>query len=223
MRKILNSAERKGFNKWLIVAVCLCGIAAAGCRSHQPPFNDVGSNSSAPAGAQTTNAPSSSIVLHEGDTVRITFPGAPTMNTTQLIRRDGLVALPLVGEFKAAGITPREMEKQLVELYGPQLQTREVSVAVESSPFPVYVTGAVLRPGKIFSDRPLTALEAIVEAGGFDYAKANQKAVTITRRQGDHMEHFKLNLKNALKGAPVEQFNLRPSDIIYVPERFAWF
>src|SRR5439155_2990718 len=47
-----------------------------------------------------------SIVLHEGDVVRITFPGAPNLNTVQTIRRDGRIALQLIGEFQAAGMTP---------------------------------------------------------------------------------------------------------------------
>jgi polysaccharide export outer membrane protein len=163
------------------------------------------------------------IVLHEGDTVRITFPGAPDLNASQPIRRDGRISLKLVGEFQAAGLTPTAMEKELLKLYGPQLQTKEVTVAVDSSSFPVYITGAVLRPGKIMSDRPLTALEAIMEAGGFDYTKANLKSVTVLRHENGRSEHFTLNLKRALAGTEDEAFNLKPSDIIYVPEKFSWF
>jgi polysaccharide export outer membrane protein len=115
------------------------------------------------------------------------------------------------------------MEKQLILLYGPQLQTKEVSVSVISSAFPVYVTGAVLRPGKILSDRPLTALEAIMEAGGFDYTKANLKAVRVIRFHDGRTDHYLLNLKRVLNGQQSEQFNLKPSDILFVPEKFSFF
>jgi polysaccharide export outer membrane protein len=163
------------------------------------------------------------IVLHEGDSVRISFPGAPNLNTVQQIKRDGRIALQLVGEVQASGLTASQLEKKLLELYGPQLQTKEVTVAVESANFPVYVTGAVLRPGKILCDRPMTALEAIMEAGGFDYAKANQKEVMIIRHENGQIEHFKLNLKKVMDGQQSEPFNLKPFDIVKVPERFAWF
>ena len=163
------------------------------------------------------------IVLHEGDTIRISFPGAPNLNTVQVIRRDGRITLPLIGEFKAAGLTPPDLEKELVKQYGPQLQTKEVSVSVDSSAFPIYVTGAVLRPGKILSDRPLTALEAVMEAGGFDYTKANMKKVRVIRTEKGQTEHYTLNLKNVLQGGQAAEFKLKPSDIIYVPERFSWF
>jgi polysaccharide biosynthesis/export protein len=179
------------------------------------------------AAAQYSSLPgptnSDLIVLHEGDTLNIMFPGAPDLNTLATIRRDGRITLKSLGEFKAAGLTPPEMEKELIKQYGSQLQTKEVSVAVQASAFPVYVTGAVLRPGKILADRPLTALEAVMEAGGFDYTKANLKAVRVLRRQDGRTEHFTLNLKNVLKGQQDEQFNLRPSDIVYVPEKFALF
>jgi len=171
-----------------------------------------------------TNAPATNeIVLHEGDSVRITFPGAPSLDTVAPIRTDGMITLQSVGEFKAAGLTPSAMEVELLKLYGPQLQTKEVSVSVVSSAFPVYVSGAVLRPGKIMSDRPLTALEAIMEAGGFDNAKANLKAVRIIRNDNGKTEHYTIDLRKVLKGAATEQFSIKPHDIIFVPERFNWF
>jgi polysaccharide export outer membrane protein len=163
------------------------------------------------------------MVLREGDAVRVTFPGAQNLNAVQPIKRDGRISMQLIGEVQAAGLTVKQLEDELLKLYGPQLQTKEVAVAVESSTFPVYVTGAVLRPGKIMPDRPMTALEAVMEAGGFDYTKANQKGVTVIRHENGHVDHFKVNLKKALQGQDTEPFNLKPGDIVYVPERFAWF
>ena len=133
-----------------------------------------------------------------------------------------LIALPLVGEFKAAGLTASEMEKELLKLYASQLVTKEVTVSVESSLFPIYVTGAVLRPGKLTYDRPVTALEAVMEAG-VDYGKANLKAVRIIRHAGGRVQNFRLNLKRVLQGEQSEPFSLKPSDIVFVPERFSWF
>jgi polysaccharide export outer membrane protein len=174
----------------------------------------------------TTNQPgravSESVVLREGDTVRVLFPGSPTLNTVQQIRRDGKVSLPLVGEFQAAGLTPVQMQKELMKLYEPQLITKEVTVALESSAFVVYVTGAVSRSGRLVSDRPMTALEAVLDAG-VDYAKANLKLVTVRRRENGHIKVYNLNLKKALQGIGGEEFYLKPQDIIFVRERFTWF
>jgi len=173
----------------------------------------------------TSSAPTNNdlLMLHEGDTLSVTFAGAPDLNTVAAIRRDGRITLKSLGEFKAAGLTPPEMEKELMKLYGPQLQTKEVSVAVISSAFPVYVTGAVLRPGKILSDRPLTALGAIMEAGGPDYTRANLKAVRVLRTEHGQTHHYVVNLKDVLRGPKADQFPLKPADILYVPEKFSMF
>jgi polysaccharide export outer membrane protein len=163
--------------------------------------------------------PFASIRLREGDVVAISFPGSGNLNATPQIRRDGKIDLPLGGEMMAAGKTPVELEKDLLEHFGPQLVVKEVSVSVRSSTFPVFVSGAVIRPGKILADRPLHALEAIMEAGGFDLGRANLKEVVVIRIQEGEVKHYVLNLKLLLEGRAKQLFYLQPSDIIYVPEK----
>jgi polysaccharide export outer membrane protein len=163
------------------------------------------------------------ITLQEGDDLKISFPGSASLDTTQQIRRDGKISLPLVGEIQAAGETPDDLQQNLINLYAPQISSKEVIVTVESSAFPVYVTGCVIRPGKISSDRPMTALEAVMEAGGFDYEKANLRNVRVIRNEDGVSKSYTLNLKMALNGNEDKPFYLKPSDIVYVPERFSWF
>ncbi len=161
--------------------------------------------------------------ISEGDVLKIAFPGAPTLDTTQTVRRDGKITLAVIGEVPVAGLTPTGLEKVLAERYADQLVSKEVSVTVVSTSFFVYVTGAVLRPGKIGSDRPISALEAIMEAGGFDQAKADTSAVRIIRQEDGRTKNYTVNLKTLLEGKTTELFYLKPSDIVIVPEKFAWF
>lgn len=192
-------------------------LALTGCQSTNPPgFSERGPQ---------TGVKSDEMVFSEGDSLRIHFPGAPNLDPAAplQIRRDGRVTLPIIGEFRAAGLTPSQMEKELVKLYKPHLQTPDVTVSVEASALNVYVTGAVLRPGKVMSDHPITALEAIMEAGGFDYTKANLKGVRVIRNENGQTQHYTLNLKHVLQGRESDQFKLKPGDIVYVPERFSWF
>lgn len=163
------------------------------------------------------------LVLREGDDVRISFPGAPNLDTTQRVRTDGRITLSMVGEVVAAGMTPSELEKKLLELYSTQLVSKEVTVTVVSSSFTVFVSGAVLKPGKIVSDHPISALEAVMEAGGFDGAKADMQAVRVVRIQDGATKNYVVNLKLALEGGQSEPFYLKRSDIVYVPEKFSWF
>ena len=204
-------------------------VPQAGTSTNQPSVagakRDADHSAVPQAGAGTNQqrgVTSEPLVLREGDTVRISFPGSPNLNTVQQIRRDGKVSLALVGEYLAVGLTPVQMEKELVKLYESQLVTKEVTVTLESSAFVVYVTGAVSRSGRLVSDRPMTALEAVLDAG-VDYGRANLKSVTVRRRENGHVKVYNLNLKKALQGTGGEEFYLKPQDIIFVRERFTWF
>lgn len=161
------------------------------------------------------------MALKEGDVIKIAFPGAPSLDTTATVRRDGKITLPNGGEMDVVGKTPTQLEKELADHYASQLVSKEVIVTIQSSTFPVFVTGAVMKPGKIFSDHPLTVLEAVMEAGGFEYSKANLKKVKVVRENPP--ANFTLNFKGFLEGRPIESFYLKPYDIIYVPEKFSWF
>jgi polysaccharide export outer membrane protein len=210
--------RRSGFARHTRVVALIPGImilmAGAGCQTPSNAYKEP---------ADVASIHPETAALREGDVLRISFPGAPNLNTTQQIRTDGKITLPLVGEIAVAGMTPAEVEKELINRYSTQLVSKEVTVAVESASFPVYVTGAVLHPGKISSNHPLSALEAVMEAGGFDYTKANLKAVMVIRHEGGTTKHFTLNLKAVLQGEQSQSFYLKPSDIVYVPERFSWF
>jgi polysaccharide export outer membrane protein len=199
-----------------IFFTALAGLMLTGCQTPEAPV-------SAELMAETA-AKYDKIVLREGDTLNIAFPGAPTLDKAVQIRRDGKISLPQVGELDAVGKTPAELEKDLLKVYGDQLVVKQVSVSLGSSAYPIFVIGAVLRPGKVMVERPLSAFEAIMEAGGFDFARANTKEVSILRQESDgKVTTFKLNLKATLDGQPTRPFYVKPSDVIYVRQKFSWF
>ena len=208
--------------RFLPLTILAIGLLT-GCVNQPVPKSVNSGDSSAARTAEAEAKTREALNLREGDVLKIAFPGSPTLDSTQVIRRDGKINLPLIGDVDAAGLTPSELEKKLIELYAPQLSSKQVTVQVQSSSFPFYVTGMVLRPGKILSDHPITALEAVMEAGGFDYAKADLKDVTVVRRENGVMKNYKLNLKAVLDGSKTEPFYLKPDDIVYVPERFNFF
>jgi polysaccharide export outer membrane protein len=215
-----------------LARAALCAMAAlaaaAGCQT-APPHSTNAPQPAAPAspGAtsnETTNS-SKSLVLQEGDTIKIAFPGTPNLDTIESVRRDGKITLQMIGEYDAAGKTPAAVEADLKKLYGSQLVNNEVSVTVQSSAFVVYVMGAVLRSGKIISERPLTPLQALIEAG-VDDTRANLKAVWVIRTDNaGKTQKTKLNLYKVIHN-PNEQmpdFTLKPYDVINVPERFNFY
>ncbi len=199
----------------LVLMLSLVTVIFSGCEttpSHQP--------------AQTALEDShvEGIILRAGDAIKVSFPGSSNLDTAQPIRRDGKIVMPLVGEVEAAGLTPDALQQKLVKLYASQISSSEVLVTLESSSFPVFVTGSVIHPGKILSDHPITALEAVMEAGGFDYNTANMKAVKISRMEKGQMKNYTLDLKAVLTGNKnAKPFYLKPNDIVFIPERLMIF
>ena len=155
--------------------------------------------------------------LAPGDEISVTFSGAPELNTKQKIQPNGKVSLPTVGDVSAAGRSINSLQSTLTSLYQPHLQDPTVVVSLETASAGVYVSGEVLRAGKIPLDRPMTALEAVMEAGGFTKF-ANPKQVIVIRKQGGKQQRYVLNMNDALTGADSSPFYVRPFDVIYVKQ-----
>ena len=68
--------------------------------------------------------------LKSGDVLKVSFPGVPSMDTTQPIRPDGKLSLPMVEDIVAAGKNLESLSKELRELYAPKLVSKEVTVSL---------------------------------------------------------------------------------------------
>ncbi len=91
------------------------------------------------------------------------------LSGTFLINDSGAISIPLVGEVAAAGLTTEELSGRIADL----LQRRaglvnKPSAAVEISQYgPIYIVGAVDKPGQYPFSPDLTVMKAVSLAGGF--------------------------------------------------------
>ncbi len=177
---------------------------------------------SAPIGPDSA-IPKISDSVVQGDTLQLSFPGATNLNGMFRVGPDGLVTLPYVGQVNVVGKTPATIKTELTELYKNQVNDPEVLVSIAGSANIVYVIGAVLRPGRVPLDRPMTVLEIIMEVGGYNPQTANLKKVTVIRYEGDKNVLYTLNLDPVLSGGQVPPFYVKPRDTIRVPEKVQWF
>jgi polysaccharide export outer membrane protein len=157
--------------------------------------------------------------LREGDVVMVTFGVETNLNTVAKIQLDGNIVMPMLGVVHAGGMTLQGLQADLKQRYAPLIKVNELTVTLTTTSASVYVSGAVLRPGRLPLDRPLTALEAIMEAGGFDFNKAKPSQVSVLRMENGKQVRYKLNLKSALKEGDTHPFQLQPFDIVHVPEK----
>ncbi len=103
----------------------------------------------------------------------------------------------------------------------PVLSPGDLMVVMGPSPENIIsVLGKVRRPGIIQYEEGLTALQAILQSGGFDPGAARSK-VKIVRGEGDGQQELRANLENLMeKGDRSADVDLLPGDIIIVPETF---
>lgn len=158
--------------------------------------------------------------LSVGDKIRVAYPGAPEFNQVYKIQADGKLGLPMVGNVTAAGRTATSLQSSLTAMYETHLNDPTVFVSLEEPSSVVYVVGEVAAPGKVPLDRPMTALEAVMEIGGFSKL-ANPKKVYVIRKEGGKQKRYVLNLANPLSGYDSDVFYLRPYDMVFV-ERSTW-
>src|SRR3974390_1222417 len=113
--------------------------------------------------------------LQAGDSIYISVYQDPKLDRQVLIGPTGMISFSLVGQIRAAGLTPAAREGITKERRkGKFTEPPDVSVAfaatkvLEEELKPrVYITGEVLRPGYFFMRTKLDVMQAIAEAGGF--------------------------------------------------------
>jgi polysaccharide biosynthesis/export protein len=195
----------------LLPAEC---VLLAGCQNSYDEYNT--QMAAAVADFQAGAPDYSTNRLQEGDVVSITFRYSTNFNTVQKIGLDGTLNLDVAGQVKAVNQTVLQLQNELTPLYQSQAKDDPITVKVVSPEAAVYVAGAVNRPGKIPMDRPMTAMEAIMEAGGFDPLQANMADVLVLRVENDRERTYRLNLKRVFDGRDDSVFYLKPFDIVRV-------
>jgi protein involved in polysaccharide export with SLBB domain len=182
-------------------------VGLAGCSSPPPPTPIPDKDA----------APEITMTIVPGDEIEISFFGAPDLNITQAVRRDGKISLRLVDDVGAAGRTPQELQKEIAKLYASQLQIKSVTVKLLTAA-PVFVTGSVLNPGRLDLAHPMTVLDAVMAVGGFDAREAEVRNVILIRHEDGKRNCYSFDFKPALNGEGADKsFYIKPFDIVYVP------
>jgi len=170
--------------------------------------------------AQTANTPQEEYLIQRGDQLDVKFFYNTQLNEQVTVRPDGRISLQLVGEIKAAGLTPAQLTDLLTGKYAAELNDPKITVIVRSfNTQRIYVDGEVNTPGMVNLVAPTTVLQSISQAGGLkDSARINE--VILIRRGADKkITATQLNLEKALDGSDAKQDAvLLPQDIVYVPK-----
>ena len=140
------------------------------------------------------------------------------MSADAKVRPDGRIALPLINEVQAAGLTPEQLHKKLTEESKKYMEDANITVVVrEINSRKAFITGEVNKPGPYPLTAPTTVMQLISMAGGLrEYADA--KKIMIMRSEGGRQTSLPFNYKEVAGGKNLQQnIELKPGDTVVVP------
>lgn len=140
-----------------------------------------------------------------------------------IVRPDGKISLPLLGDVLAAGFTAQALSKQVADGLAEFMSAPNVSVQVkEINSYHVFVVGEVARPGKFTLKSFATVIQGISYAGGFT-TFASRNSVHVLRMakngQGETKQvMIPVPYQDIVQGKNLEaNFILKAGDVIVVP------
>jgi polysaccharide export outer membrane protein len=167
---------------------------------------------------KTKLAMTESYVIGPSDTVGVFVWKEPELTTKDvMVRPDGKIELPLLGDVKASGKTPLELADDITASLRKFIQDPNVTVTLnQMNSKLVYLIGEVGKTGPVGMTSGMTLLEAISRAGGLtDFA--NTKKMYILRNDGGKQQKIFVQYKQALRGNSSLNLTLKPGDTIVVP------
>lgn len=196
-----------------LAGTALAALLAAGCASSS---SDRGNFAPAPVSA----TPPSEYVIQSGDVLALKFYYHPDHDQEATVRPDGKVLLPLVGEVRAAGVTPVVLAEELVRRYSANLRDPKIAVSIKQmNENRVYVGGEVGKPGFVTYRPGLTALQALLDAGGPKDSAYMEEVVILQKVADQQYRAAKINLTQMLEeGKTAVDVGLNPADVVFVPK-----
>lgn len=138
-----------------------------------------------------------------------------TQNSPYVVRPDGKVSFPLIGDVDVTGKTVTQFREELVSRFSQYLVTPSISVNVTKlGTTRVYVLGEIKRPGLYELEKSHKVIDALAKAEGFT-EKSGKKNVFLVRAGSTEVE--KLNINNFLtKGDQKGNVVLNEGDCLYL-------
>lgn len=176
-----------------------------------------------------TMPPSSELMVEPyeigvGDTVSVHVWRNPELGQSIVVRPDGFISMPLMGDVKAEGKRPEELASEISESLGEYIRTPEVAVMVTnplSKEFRnrVRVTGQVAAPQSVAFQPGMTVLDVVLMAGGVTDFAADSRAVLHRKIEGEY-QSFGLDLEAIFTDGDMStNHSLQAGDVISVPRK----
>ena len=170
-------------------------------------------------------------LIGDEDILQISVWGNPELNVQVPVRPDGMISFPLVGDMKASGVSPRELKSKLESELSKFVKTPIVSVMVTGiNSFKVYVIGEGItlggttlggttlggtNSGVITLKRNTSLMQLLAQIGSLRNADLNSAYILRDEKKLNN-DFFRL----IVKGEILQDIQLKPNDIIFIPDNF---
>ena len=157
-------------------------------------------------------------LIQPGDLLEISVWKEPDLLRMVLVRPDGGLSFPLVGQIQAAGNSVSQLQELITEGLTKYIPDPVVTVAIqELSGNKIYVVGRVNRPGEFVANRYMDIVQALSLAGGMTpYAASNK--IKVLRRENGELRAILFRYGDIEKGEDLEQnIILQSGDVVLVP------
>src|ERR1041385_5671531 len=157
--------------------------------------------------------------LQPGDVIDVQYRYTPEFNQTVTVQPDGYVSLEIGGDLKVAGLTVEETRQTILKKASMRLQNPVANVILKEFQKPYFVVaGEVATPGKIEMRERVTAIQAIMLAGGMKETAKSSQVVVFRKINSDIAEVKVLNLKSIRRTSDLENdLTLQAGDMVFVP------
>jgi polysaccharide biosynthesis/export protein len=162
-------------------------------------------------------------VIGIADVIRVAVWKMSDVNTEVKVRPDGNITVPLIGEIKAAGRTPTQLQQEIQAKLKTYVKDEGATVTVavvEVNSYAITVSGKVTRPGMFHLKNYVTVSEAIALAGGPTiYASLDDVVVIRTWKSTTNKpKRIPVQYSKIQEGlAPEQDLVLYTGDTVFVP------
>src|SRR5688572_19760084 len=208
-----------------IASLIAIAMAAPAVAQTQKPAPTAPTAQSVPAAAAAAAAPRPTdpvvppgYVIGTDDVLSIVYWKDKDMSSEAQVRPDGRIALPLINEVQAAGLTPEQLREKLTEESKKYMEDANITVVVRQiNSRKVFITGEVNKPGPYPLTSATSVMQLIATAGGLrEYA--DSKKIVIMRTVNGTPVSLQFNYKDVIAGKNLKQnIELKPGDTVVVP------
>jgi polysaccharide export outer membrane protein len=157
-------------------------------------------------------------ILHAGDVIELDYRLSPEFNQTVTLEPDGHASLNIAGDVLLGGLTLAEAKSRILELVSVQLNEPQLNIVLKDFQKPyVVVGGEVETPGRIEMREDMTAMQALLLAGGPKSSAGTNKILLFRHINKDDGEVKVLNLSKMKGTSDLERdIQLEPGDMMFV-------